>query len=105
MRYFITAYTDDKLKGALEQVANDVPSAMRKARELIETSSFSVAIRDCYGNKISGDDLIACCKGTKRLSRDLKATEPTRTEGRLPSQPVGTGRNPVQTAPRRLNKR
>ena len=81
MRYIITAYTDDKLNGALEQVANDLHTAVGKAREMIETKSYRVAIRDCYGNKISGDDLIACCNGTKRLSRDLKATSPVRSEG------------------------
>ena len=75
MLYIITAYTDDQLNGALEQVAHDVDSAVGKARKLIVTSSYRVAIRDCYGNKISGDDLIACCNGTKRLSHDLKATE------------------------------
>jgi hypothetical protein len=79
MRYIITAYAD-KLNGALELACNDVHDALRKARELIETSSFRIAIRDCYGNKIGGDDLIACCNGTKRLSRDLKATESARTE-------------------------
>ena len=81
MRYIITAYTDDRLNGALEQVANDVHSAVGKARELIKTKSYRVAIRDCSGNKISGDDLIACCNGTKRLSRDLKATSPVRSKG------------------------
>ena len=73
MLYIITAYTDDQLNGALEQVAHDVDSAVGKARKLIVTSSYRVASRDCYGNKISGDDLIACCWGEKKLTAKVRA--------------------------------
>ena len=78
MRYIITAYTDGQLNGTLEQVANSLSDALGKARGMIEMRSFSVTIRDCYGNSISGDDLIACCNGMKRLSRNLKAAHPVR---------------------------
>ena len=73
MLYTITARTDEQATGVLDQVANDLPDALRKARELLQTSLVKVTIEDCHGNRISGDDLIACCNGKMKLSPDLRA--------------------------------
>jgi hypothetical protein len=42
-------------------------------RMLSEGGWLNVAIRDGIGRSISGADLVACCKGEKTLTPDLRA--------------------------------
>jgi hypothetical protein len=73
MAYTITGQAESERVGALSQGAQDVPEALRKARQMLQTGLVNVTIRDGLGNEIAGNDLVACCKGTKSLTRDLKA--------------------------------
>jgi hypothetical protein len=47
--------------------------ALDQARQLLIERKDNVTIRGDDGNSISGDDLVACCNGTKTLSSDLRA--------------------------------
>src|SRR5882672_7370658 len=50
----------------------DLQGALAHARQLLSEGKSNVAIRG-NGHSISGDDLVACCKGDKTLSVDLRA--------------------------------
>jgi hypothetical protein len=50
----------------------DLQGALAHACQLLSEGKPNVAIQDGNGNSISGDDLVACCAGTKILSADLR---------------------------------
>jgi hypothetical protein len=72
MTYFVThrGSSDRESPHALDQV-NDLKSALAHACNLIAEGHMSVTIGDGNGHSISGDDLAACCAGTKTISADL----------------------------------
>ncbi len=47
--------------------------ALAMAGHLLWERKPNVAIQDGNGRSISGDDLVACCKGEKNLTPDLRA--------------------------------
>lgn len=47
--------------------------ALADACQLLNERKDNVTIRGDDGTSISGDDLVACCNGTKTLSPDLRA--------------------------------
>jgi hypothetical protein len=47
--------------------------ALAHACGLLAQGYINVAIQDGIGNRISGDALDACCRGSNRLTADLKA--------------------------------
>jgi|HubBroStandDraft_4_1064222.scaffolds.fasta_scaffold323429_1 hypothetical protein len=47
--------------------------ALAHACRLLSEGLPDVAIQDGAGNSIRGDDLIACCRGEKKLTADLRA--------------------------------
>jgi hypothetical protein len=51
----------------------DAQKAPQIAREMIQSGRANVSIQDSEGRKIDGDDLLACVKGEKVLSDDLRA--------------------------------
>jgi len=51
----------------------ELADALAHACHLLGEQEANVAIIDGNGNSISGDDLVACCKGEKTLSPDLRA--------------------------------
>ena len=51
----------------------DLDSALAHACLLIADGKPNVAIQDGEGKKISGNDLVACCNGEKKLTADLRA--------------------------------
>ena len=51
----------------------DLDSALALACQLLAEKQLDVAIQDGRGNRISGPDLVACCKRDKQLTPDLKA--------------------------------
>ncbi len=55
------------------ETANDVHEALRKARQMYEDGLADVTIVDQAGNKIDGDELLACITGKKRITEDLRA--------------------------------
>ena len=60
-------------------VIKEMPSleaALEYAGQLVSDNYANVGIHDGKGNQISGDDLIACYLGVKRLTADLRAVEP-----------------------------
>jgi hypothetical protein len=72
MAYTIAGQTKSEGLGALAQSADDVYEALRKARQMRDTGLVNISIEDNAGHKIDGDDLLACVKGEKSLSADLK---------------------------------
>jgi hypothetical protein len=52
----------------------DLDSALAHACRLLSEGLPNVAIQDGGGRSISGQDLLACCKGEKKLTADLLAT-------------------------------
>ncbi len=50
----------------------DLHGALAHACQLLSEGKSNVAIRG-NGHSISGDDLVACCRGDKSLSPDLRA--------------------------------
>lgn len=79
-RYFVTFGGFDST-GRPAPVAIDTPmhtitlsDALAHACWLVSQGREYVAVRDDAGNSISGDDLAGCCKGTKLLSHDLRAS-------------------------------
>jgi hypothetical protein len=57
----------------LSESASDVHEALRKARQMYETGSVNVSIKDEAGHKIEGDELLACLTGEKTITEDLQA--------------------------------
>lgn len=51
----------------------DLDGALAHACRLLSDGALNVAIQDGAGHSISGDDLLACCKGEKKLTPDLLA--------------------------------
>jgi hypothetical protein len=51
----------------------NLEQALAVARNLLAEGKPNVAIIDGNGRQISGADLIACCKGEKTLTPDLRA--------------------------------
>ena len=51
----------------------DLNNALLQACRLLSQRLPNVAIQDGNGRSISGDDLVACCKGEKTLTPDLRA--------------------------------
>ncbi len=75
MNYIVTHEEDDEVALDLGDGAKafDLNSALEFARRLIDEGKSNVTIDDGNGNRITGDDLIACCDGDKKLTPDLKA--------------------------------
>lgn len=51
----------------------DLDSALAHACQLLREGMPDVAIQDGKGNSIKGEQLVACCRGEKRLTPDLQA--------------------------------
>jgi hypothetical protein len=47
--------------------------ALEQARDMVQRGMTNVSIQDNAGHAIDGDDLLACVKGEKVLSDDLRA--------------------------------
>jgi len=74
MAYTVTS--DDTIGlaiGPALETANDVHDALSKARQMYETGSVNVLIKDDAGHKIDGDELLACITGKRTLTNDLQA--------------------------------
>jgi hypothetical protein len=71
MAYTVTGRAPD-VPGVLAQGAHDVQEALRKACQMLQSGAVNVTIQDGSGNRISGDDLVACCEGRKSLTANLK---------------------------------
>ena len=59
----LSAYALDELKG--------LDNALAHALNLIRAGHQDVAIQDGTGKSVSGDLLMACCRGEKELTPDL----------------------------------
>jgi hypothetical protein len=70
MYYFVSG--KDSMATIGKKVAT-IEDALKCGRRMIESEMTSVAIKDHLGNTIDGDDLLACIKGEKVLSDDLRA--------------------------------
>lgn len=80
MTYFVTSYGFDAdghpAPAAIDTPANGVfnlEDALSHACALLKQSVPNVAIKDGNGVSISGDELIACCRGEKTLTPELRA--------------------------------
>jgi len=80
MHYFVTFDEFDAkgkpLAAAIDSGptgAYELDDAIVHAYRLVDEGKHNVAIRDEEGNSISGDDLIACYNGDKKMTVDLKA--------------------------------
>jgi hypothetical protein len=73
MPYTITSDSVGLALGSVAETANDVHEALNKARQMCETGLANVAITDQAGNKVDGDELIACIIGKKTITEDLRA--------------------------------
>jgi hypothetical protein len=72
-------------RGTEPVVIKEMPSleaALEYAGQLISDNYANVAIHDGKGNQISGDDLIACYLGVKRLTPGLRAADDHQSSGR-----------------------
>jgi len=74
MPYIVTSDTVGLAIGPIAEMAKDVHEALSKARQMCETGLANVAIADEAGNKIDGDELMACITGKKTITEDLRAT-------------------------------
>jgi len=52
----------------------NLEQACEMARSLLAEGKPNITITDGKGHEISGPDLIACCKGEKTLTPDLRAS-------------------------------
>jgi len=50
-----------------------VHEALEEARHMVQREMTNVSIQDNAGHRIDGHDLLACVRGTKILSDDLRA--------------------------------
>jgi hypothetical protein len=50
-------------------------AALERAGQLVSDNYANVAIHDGKGNRISGDDLLACYLGVMKMTSDLRAVE------------------------------
>lgn len=65
-------------RGTEPVIIKEMPSleaALKYAGELVSDNYANVGIHDGKGNQISGDELLACYLGVKRLTADLRAVE------------------------------
>lgn len=72
MAYIIKGEAATASTGALAQSAKDVYDALRRARRMRQIGLMNVTIEDGLGNKVGGDDLVACCEGRKSLTASLE---------------------------------
>jgi hypothetical protein len=70
MYYFIKG--KDSLATIGKKVRH-IHAALEQARYLDQRGMTNISIQDDAGNTIDGDDLLACVKGEKVLSDDLRA--------------------------------
>jgi hypothetical protein len=73
MPYIVTSDTVGLAIGPIAEITTDVHEALSKARLMFETGLANVAIADEAGNKIDGDELMACITGRKTITEDLRA--------------------------------
>jgi hypothetical protein len=80
MRYFVTFDEFDANEKPLAAAIDEGPAgsyelddAIVLAYRLLDEGKHNVTIRDGHRNSISGDDLIACYNGDKKMTADLKA--------------------------------
>ena len=75
MPYRVTSgiFVGSKPAPAKLEPAYDKNGALERARELLQRGEKHVMISDDRGNSISGQDLAACCAGTRTLTDDLKS--------------------------------
>jgi hypothetical protein len=74
MRYFVTF--DEAGAGTIDEGSSrawELADALAHACRLLDEGKKNVAIHDERKNSIAGDDLLACCKGDKEITADLKA--------------------------------
>jgi hypothetical protein len=62
------------------EVIPTLESALARAGQLVSEHFANVAIHDEKGNRISGDDLIACYLGVLKLTPDLCAVDASSSE-------------------------
>jgi hypothetical protein len=60
---------------AVVEMAPTLESALERAGQLVSEDFANVAIHDEKGNRISGDDLVACYLGVMKLTPDLSAVD------------------------------
>jgi hypothetical protein len=60
---------------ATVEVISTLGAALERAGQLVSDNYANVAIHDGKGNRISGDDLLACYLGVMKLTADLRAVE------------------------------
>jgi hypothetical protein len=76
MRYFVTF--DESGLGAIDKGSPhsfELADAQVHACRLLDEGKQNVVIRNDANNSISGDDLVACCNGDKKITHDLRAVE------------------------------
>jgi hypothetical protein len=77
MSYFVTSGADAQYgPAAIDQPAGarsfELADALAHACRLIDENVANVAITDGGQRSISGDELVACCKGGKEITPDLQ---------------------------------
>jgi hypothetical protein len=72
MTYVVAGAIKSTGVAAISQPADDIQEALRKARQMHHVGMVRVSIRNSAGNRIEGDELIACVEGRKSLSDDLQ---------------------------------
>ena len=73
MPYTVTSDSVGLAIGPVSETANDVHDALSKARQMYEDGLANVSIQDQAGNKIDGDELLACITEKKTITNDLQA--------------------------------
>jgi hypothetical protein len=74
MPYFVIF--DEPLAASIDEGVSksfELADAVTHAFQLIDDNRANVTIRDDKGNSISGEDLLACWRGDKKITSDLKA--------------------------------
>jgi hypothetical protein len=72
--YFVTfGEPGAKVPSSEENGAVALVVAITRAYQLIDDGKIDVAISDDKGHSISGEDLLACWRGDKAITADLKA--------------------------------
>ena len=52
---------------------SELSDALNQACSYIDAGAADVSIRDGHGNQIEGPELLACCRGERRLHSDLRS--------------------------------
>jgi hypothetical protein len=76
MRYYVTF--DHSGLGALDEGSSEpleLADARNHACRLLDEGKQNVVIRNDANQTISGADLLACCKGDKEITPDLRAVD------------------------------